>query len=374
MWELPIPAVKTGPSPQLVKILSRRRVGSKKRGPWFILPLQASSVFNADSLERYWIVKLGASLNTRDLPKSCRRYQLMLGARVADRIQPEQLMSVSQGIISQRRCTVPIREQLQALSQARAKLPGPLRSQLYQAVYKHVRDTLHITLPACVPLRIPSILVDEPRPLNQIMDSFLHSLPPPLPLRQYLVNATQVSFVRAPTVSQLLCQRRITTSLDEAKDKGSRDCDCAALAAQWGCPLVDGHVVARAPWLLHKMFGKQAPILLQNADDTTIPSWSETAEPVIKSLRSIRIRLLPDTFDLDTAGPALYSCVITKLNGMRCSRAWCGTPPIWLLLIWLEPGMSHVTWVHYDATMCLACPVCSVLLVWHFLRFGLFVL
>ena len=42
--------------------------------------------------------------------------------------------------------------------------------------------------------------------------------------------------------------------------------------------------------------------------------------------------------------------------------------------IWLEPGLSHVTWLHYDATMCLPCLVCSVLPVLHFLRFGLFVL
>ena len=49
-------------------------------------------------------------------------------------------------------------------------------------------------------------------------------------------------------------------------------------------------------------------------------------------------------------------------------------PQFWVLLIWLEPGISHVTWVHYDATMCLACLVCSVLPVLHFLRFCLFVL
>ena len=49
-------------------------------------------------------------------------------------------------------------------------------------------------------------------------------------------------------------------------------------------------------------------------------------------------------------------------------------PQFWVLLIWLEPGISHVTWVHYDATMCLACLVCSVLPILHFLRFGLCVL
>ena len=43
-------------------------------------------------------------------------------------------------------------------------------------------------------------------------------------------------------------------------------------------------------------------------------------------------------------------------------------PQFWVLLIWLEPGISHVTWVHYDATMC------SILPVLHFLRFDLCVL
>ena len=49
-------------------------------------------------------------------------------------------------------------------------------------------------------------------------------------------------------------------------------------------------------------------------------------------------------------------------------------PQFRMLLIWLEPGISHVTWVHYDDKMCLACLVCWVLPVLHFLRFGLFLL
>ena len=61
---------------------------------------------------------------------------------------------------------------------------------------------------------------------------------------------------------------------------------------------------------------------------------------------------------------------------MGCSvLGRCEEPPqFWVLLIWLEPGISHVTWVHYDATMCLPCFVCSILPVLHFLRFDLCVL
>ena len=61
---------------------------------------------------------------------------------------------------------------------------------------------------------------------------------------------------------------------------------------------------------------------------------------------------------------------------MGCSVLGRGAEPpqFWVLLIWLEPGISHVTWVHYDATMCLPCFVCSILPVLHFLRFDLCVL
>ena len=62
--------------------------------------------------------------------------------------------------------------------------------------------------------------------------------------------------------------------------------------------------------------------------------------------------------------------------GVECAILGRGAEPphFWGLLIWLEPGLSHDTWVHYDATMCLPCLVCSALPVLPFLRFGLFVL
>ena len=68
--------------------------------------------------------------------------------------------------------------------------------------------------------------------------------------------------------------------------------------------------------------------------------------------------------------------VSTGLRMVGCSVLGRGAEPpqFWVLLIWLEPGISHVTWVHYDATMCLPCIVCSILPVLHFLRFDLCVL
>ena len=75
------------------------------------------------------------------------------------------------------------------------------------------------------------------------------------------------------------------------------------------------------------------------------------------------------------ARPSLHLAGNRELNGdgvehdMGCSVLGRGAEPpqFWVLLIWLETGISHVTWVHYDATMCLACFVCSILPVLHFL-------
>ena len=77
--------------------------------------------------------------------------------------------------------------------------------------------------------------------------------------------------------------------------------------------------------------------------------------------------------------PSGVAIVVISVDGLPC--VGCSVlgrgaepPQFWVLLIWLEPGISHVTCVHYDATMCLACFVCSILPVLHFLRFDLCVL
>ena len=79
--------------------------------------------------------------------------------------------------------------------------------------------------------------------------------------------------------------------------------------------------------------------------------------------------------DLEFWGPRTAGCSGLGSIPMGCVVLGRGAeaPRLGGLSIWLEAGLSHVTWVHYDATMCLPCPVCSVLLVLHFLRFGLFV-
>ena len=78
------------------------------------------------------------------------------------------------------------------------------------------------------------------------------------------------------------------------------------------------------------------------------------------------------------AREGIYSFYIPKamIGQVGCAVLGRGAEPpqFWGLLIWLEPGLSHVTWVHCDATMCLAGLVCSILALLHFLRFGLFVL
>ena len=98
--------------------------------------------------------------------------------------------------------------------------------------------------------------------------------------------------------------------------------------------------------------GTPAAARIKASTEAAFPS----PRPATRTRRSVRFR------------PTQY--------GLGCSVLGRGAEPpqFWVLLIWLEPGISHVTWVHYDATMCLPCFVCSILPVLHFLRFDLCVL
>ena len=104
-----------------------------------------------------------------------------------------------------------------------------------------------------------------------------------------------------------------------------------------------------------------------------------------RDLRTVRQRFMPyfpqATIVKSTTGRnraaarvPLQSIVQSAILGCSVLGRGAEPPQFWVLLIWLEPGISHVTWVHYDATMCLPCFVCSILPVLHFLRFYLCVL
>ena len=91
-----------------------------------------------------------------------------------------------------------------------------------------------------------------------------------------------------------------------------------------------------------------------------------------KGIRAGRLRMFIARKPHPT-GIKLY-CLADATMGCSVLGRGAEPPQFWVLLIWLEPGISHVTWVHYDATMCLPCFACSILPVLHFLRFDLCVL
>ena len=101
--------------------------------------------------------------------------------------------------------------------------------------------------------------------------------------------------------------------------------------------------------------------------------------PLMISVQKVRIRPGKGKGKLDGWFPQPLTHNTRRVctdDPVGCSVLGRGAEPpqFWVLLIWLEPGISHVTWVHHDATMCLPCFVCSILPVLHFLRFDLCVL
>ena len=134
------------------------------------------------------------------------------------------------------------------------------------------------------------------------------------------------------------------------------------------------HAVESSNLIRQVIFGEilsESPIELFFA----LPPVDEGLSKVLASHFDLCIPLVAR---LATGIPTLIERCVRRASHLRlgCSVLGRGAEPpqFWVLLIWLEPGSSHVTWVHYDATMCLACFVCSVLPVLHFLRFDLCVL
>ena len=98
-----------------------RKTGFQK---WFILPLQKCSRESANHLERRWMLRVGATLNTRDMPKTSRRYQLLLNAKLLGDIRPPDVLPMAQKIISGRKHQIPVAQQLQVLTMGKKTLPG----------------------------------------------------------------------------------------------------------------------------------------------------------------------------------------------------------------------------------------------------------
>ena len=79
--------------------------------------------------------------------------------------------------------------------------------------------------------------------------------------------------------------------------------------------------------------------------------------------------LVPPCVFLVLSSPKAWynKCLQAKGLSMGCAVLGRGaeSPRFWRLSIWLEPGLSHVTWVHNDATMSFHvsfaryCPFCT---------------
>ena len=108
-------------------------------------------------------------------------------------------------------------------------------------------------------------------------------------------------------------------------------------------------------------------LTMMDHSDAAIATENQGATPKAKELREWQLGWRPaQEWKMVDMAALLLGCSVLGRGAEP--------PQFWVLLIWLEPGISHVTWVHYDATMCLACFFCSILPVLHLLRFDLCVL
>ena len=103
-------------------------------------------------------------------------------------------------------------------------------------------------------------------------------------------------------------------SPDELRQQASAPCGCKELARELNIPLVNGHCVLRRTDLLHRVFGKSAPCLLQNMTNEVLPSWENRHNIVLKCLRRVCQGVILDDVSCDRAAPALYSECLSRVK------------------------------------------------------------
>ena len=167
-----------------------------------------------------------------------------------------------------------------------------------------------------MPINVPTLRHIEPRIVRDTVASFVSHLPIPQCLREYYGRVLTVVAKRHTCVRDVLCTRKITLSFTEIQDAAAEPCNCAAIATQHGLPLLDGHIMARRPAHLRKIFGTQTPIITQDLKSEPVVPWWMAKNIVTSSLKRLLLSL--PVHSVSDSASELYSTVLSHVH-----TAWC---------------------------------------------------
>ena len=287
-----------------------------KRGPhtFGIVPLEFVSRAVADSRKQFWIRKLGKCLNVRVIPPTTRKRKLLFhGKVVTPRYTKAEIARLVNTISSTVKCNLPIHTQLPLLTTAQKHLSGPARNRCYQKVALCVKHLTGVAPPNVMPLRVPCMRGLDKLDLLPLLGECISSLPIPVYYRAYLKSACRIAVVRNRTVADLLSNSVRLETVEIARQVASSHRDCQELSKPLDIPLVDGHISLCHRDLLKRVFGVDCKILLQQAKNDVIPAWCKVRSTVVRSLRALFSKVLPEPPPHWTTS-AIYTSVLSRLG------------------------------------------------------------
>ena len=284
---------------------------------WGMVLLEHCTPGNALRLERSWIRRLTPTLNVRDVPVYSRKWELLLRGKMASApSQRQSLNSCVQSILHSRRQTTPLAHRLAILSRVKKYFSSGVANQVFQKVQHQVHQNTGLKIRQRMPINVPTLRHIEPRIVRDNVASFVSHLPIPQCLREYYGRVLTIVAKRHTCVRDVLCTRKITLSFTEIQDAAAEPCNCAAIAARYGLPLLDGHIMARRPAHLRKIFGAQTPIITQDLKCEPVVPWWMAKNIVTSSLKRLLLSL--PVHSVSDSASELYSTVLSHVH-----TAWC---------------------------------------------------
>jgi len=294
--------------------------GIENRG---ITILECCTPSQCNRRERFWIRKMGATMNVRDTPIHSRRWELLFRAKISEAPPESESINKSiQSILTARHRTMSLPQQLGVLNRARKCIAPDIVNQVFQKVRHNVKIATGITLPPRMTVRIPQFRGIDGRTIRDKVSRHISKLPLPTHLRQYYVTRLGVVGVKGHTVRDILCNRGVKASMSEIHTLAHTDCHCSSIAQSLQIPLLEGHLVVRNANDLRKLFGLTAPLVMQDLRGEAIVDWRRSKNVIINSLGRALVGLPAVTYNAQDMYSEILSHVRSAWLYERAIQPW----------------------------------------------------
>ena len=260
---------------------------------WIILPMAVSPQNKLRMNEQVWIKDMGKVFNVQKRFGQANKWRDLAGSlqdlRCTD---AKELRARARKVVSNVREPRTTKTLLHLLVESKPYLDKELFAKLFCKVQIKVWQRHKIKLPA--QLAFPYPLTNECN-LASLRDKLkigLQAFGLPKSILEYLLHVTRFVGKRGPSVAHILGTKTLKQKWATLERLGRARCTCAVEHTLEGVPKVDGCAVVRSGPDLIRVFGEDAALLRQNAQNCTFADRDELVETFEKAVARIG-RLVP---------------------------------------------------------------------------------